>query len=118
LTPADIKIGSTTSTSRASSPRCGPRSSRPRASRSIATSTSAPARSPAGARAGSDRPRPGVRRVGLGYYDKTKTTGDGQKNHDELQTIVATKGGGLTVFNISPGEDTNAFVVRGTTRRA
>jgi osmoprotectant transport system substrate-binding protein len=50
---------------------------------------------------------------GLGYYDKTKTTGDGQKNHDELQTIVATKGGGLTVFNISPGEDTNAFVVRG-----
>lgn len=50
---------------------------------------------------------------GLGYYDKTKTTGDGQKNHDELQTIVADKGGGLTVFNISPGEDTNAFVVRG-----
>jgi osmoprotectant transport system substrate-binding protein len=50
---------------------------------------------------------------GLGYYDKTKTSGDGQKNHDELQTIVADKGGGLTVFNISPGEDTNAFVVRG-----
>jgi len=52
---------------------------------------------------------------GLGYYDKTKTTGDGQKNHDELQTIVANKGGGLTVFNISPGEDTNAFVVRADT---
>jgi osmoprotectant transport system substrate-binding protein len=52
---------------------------------------------------------------GLGYYDKTKTTGDGQKNHDELQTIVSGKGGGLTVFNISPGEDTNAFVVRGDT---
>jgi osmoprotectant transport system substrate-binding protein len=52
---------------------------------------------------------------GLGYYDKTKTSGDGQKNHDELQTIVAGKGGGLTVFNISPGEDTNAFVVRGDT---
>ena len=50
---------------------------------------------------------------GLGYYDKTKTTGDGQANHDALQAIVATKGGGLTVFNISPGEDTNAFVVRG-----
>ena len=49
---------------------------------------------------------------GLGYYDKTKTTGDGQANADELQTIVADKGGGLTVFNISPGEDTNAFVVR------
>src|SRR5262245_15721161 len=52
---------------------------------------------------------------GLGYYDKTKTTGDGQKNADELQTIVADKGGGLTVFSISPGEDTNAFVVRGDT---
>ena len=50
---------------------------------------------------------------GLGYYDKTKTTGDGQANADELQTIVADKGGGLTVFGISPGEDTNAFVVRG-----
>jgi len=36
---------SSTCTSRASSPRCGPRSSRPKASRSIATSTSAPARS-------------------------------------------------------------------------
>ena len=50
---------------------------------------------------------------GLGYYDKTKTTGDGEANRTELQTIVADKGGGLTVFNISPGEDTNAFVVRG-----
>jgi osmoprotectant transport system substrate-binding protein len=52
---------------------------------------------------------------GLGYYDKTKTTGDGQANADELQTIVADKGGGLTVFSISPGEDTNAFVVRADT---
>jgi len=50
---------------------------------------------------------------GLGYYDKTQTTGDGQMNHDKLQAIVSGKGGGLTVFNISPGEDTNAFVVRG-----
>jgi len=52
---------------------------------------------------------------GLGYYDKTQTTGDGQQNHDKLQAIVTGKGGGLTVFNISPGEDTNAFVVRGDT---
>jgi osmoprotectant transport system substrate-binding protein len=52
---------------------------------------------------------------GLGYYDKTQTTGDGQQNHDKLAAIVATKGGGLTVFAISPGEDTNAFVVRGDT---
>jgi len=52
---------------------------------------------------------------GLGYYDKTKTTGDGQANHDALQAIVSGKGGGLTVFNISPGEDTNACVVRGDT---
>jgi osmoprotectant transport system substrate-binding protein len=52
---------------------------------------------------------------GLGYYDKTMTTGDGQQNHDKLQTIVSGKGGGITVFNISPGQDTNAFVVRGDT---
>ena len=50
---------------------------------------------------------------GLGYYDKTATTGDGQQNADKLQAIVTTKGGGLTVFAISPGQDTNAFVVRG-----
>ena len=52
---------------------------------------------------------------GLGYYDKTATTGDGQQNHDKLQAIVTTKGGGLTVFAISPGQDTNAFVIRGDT---
>lgn len=49
---------------------------------------------------------------GLGYYDKTKVTGDGQKNHDALQAIVTGKGGGLTVLDIAPGQDTNAFVVR------
>ncbi len=52
---------------------------------------------------------------GLGYYDKKATTGDGQQNHDKLQAIVTGKGGGLTVFAISPGQDTNAFVVRGDT---
>jgi osmoprotectant transport system substrate-binding protein len=50
---------------------------------------------------------------GLGYYDKAATTGDGQQNADKLQAIVTGKGGGLTVFAISPGQDTNAFVVRG-----
>lgn len=55
---------------------------------------------------------------GLGYYDKTMTTGDGQQNADKLQAIVTGKGGGLTVFSISPGQDTNAFVVRGDTATA
>jgi osmoprotectant transport system substrate-binding protein len=55
---------------------------------------------------------------GLGFYDKTATTGDGQQNADKLQAIVSTKGGGLTVFAISPGQDTNAFVVRGDTATA
>jgi osmoprotectant transport system substrate-binding protein len=52
---------------------------------------------------------------GLGYYDKTQTTGDGQQNHDKLQAIVTGKGGGITVFGISPGQDGNAFVVRSDT---
>jgi osmoprotectant transport system substrate-binding protein len=52
---------------------------------------------------------------GVAFYDKTKETGDGQQNHDALQTIVSGKGGGLTVFAISPGQDQNAFVVRGET---
>jgi osmoprotectant transport system substrate-binding protein len=47
---------------------------------------------------------------GLGFYDKTKITGDGQKNADALQTAIKSKG--LTVLGISPGQDTNAFVVR------
>ena len=52
---------------------------------------------------------------GLAYYDKTAVTGDGQQNHDKLQAIVTNKGGGLTVFSIAPGQDQNAFVVRGDT---
>lgn len=53
---------------------------------------------------------------GLGYYDKTKTTSDGEQNKAALQTILNTKGTGgaalATVFAISPGQDSNAFVVR------
>jgi osmoprotectant transport system substrate-binding protein len=49
---------------------------------------------------------------GLAFYDKTKPTGDPETNKTELQTILATKGGGITVLGYTPGEDTNAFVVR------
>jgi len=47
---------------------------------------------------------------GLGFYDKTKISGDGQANATALQAAIASKG--LTVLGITPGEDTNAFVVR------
>lgn len=49
---------------------------------------------------------------GLAYYDPTKDTGDGEANRTALQTILSTKGGGITVLNISPAQDGNAFVVR------
>lgn len=47
---------------------------------------------------------------GLGFYDKAKIGADGQANADALQAAVKAKG--LTVLAISPGQDTNAFVVR------
>jgi osmoprotectant transport system substrate-binding protein len=54
--------------------------------------------------------------VGSGLiYQKGTATGDGQANRDALQQIVTGKGGGLTLFNISPGQDQNAFVVRADT---
>jgi osmoprotectant transport system substrate-binding protein len=49
---------------------------------------------------------------GLGYYDKTKTTGDPAANAKALSEILKTKGGGISVLAWSPGQDTNAFVVR------
>ena len=53
---------------------------------------------------------------GLGYYDKTKITGDGEANRTALQAILATKGAGgkqlATVLAITPGQDNTAFVVR------
>jgi len=52
---------------------------------------------------------------GLGYYDATKPSGDAAANAEALQDILAGKGGGITVFDYSPGEDTNAFVVRADT---
>ena len=47
---------------------------------------------------------------GLGFYDKTKISGDGKANATALQAAIKAKG--LTVLGISPGQDTNAFVVR------
>ena len=47
---------------------------------------------------------------GLGFYDKTKISGDGEANAKALQDVLTPKG--ITVLGISPGEDTNAFVVR------
>lgn len=47
---------------------------------------------------------------GLGYYDTSQITGDGLGNRDALAAVLASKG--ISVFGISPGEDTNAAVVR------
>jgi osmoprotectant transport system substrate-binding protein len=47
---------------------------------------------------------------GLGYYDKTKVTGDPTKNHDGLATALKAKN--ISVFGISPGQEQNAAVVR------
>jgi osmoprotectant transport system substrate-binding protein len=50
---------------------------------------------------------------GLGFYDTTKITGDGETNATALQEVLKAKG--ITVLGISPGQDTNAFVVRSDT---
>ena len=47
---------------------------------------------------------------GLGFYDKTKISGDGTANATALQAALTPKG--ITVLGISPGQDTNAFAVR------
>ena len=49
---------------------------------------------------------------GLGFYDKTKITGDGQKNADALQAALDAANKNITVLAIAPGTDTNAFAVR------
>ncbi len=49
---------------------------------------------------------------GLAFYDPTKTTGDPATNQQALQAILAGKGGGITVLDYTPAQDTNAFVVR------
>ena len=47
---------------------------------------------------------------GLGYYDSAAPTGDGPTNREALAKVLKEKG--ISVFAISPGEDTNAAVVR------
>lgn len=55
---------------------------------------------------------------GLGFYDKTKITGDGQKNADALQAALTAANKAITVLAIAPGTDTNAFAVRQDTATA
>ncbi|HEY3163764.1 MAG TPA: ABC transporter substrate-binding protein [Candidatus Limnocylindrales bacterium] len=47
---------------------------------------------------------------GLGFYDKSKISSDGAANAAALQAVLTPKN--ITVLGISPGQDTNAFVVR------
>jgi osmoprotectant transport system substrate-binding protein len=47
---------------------------------------------------------------GLGFYDKTKISGDGAANATALAEALKPKG--ISVLGITPGQDTNAFVVR------
>jgi len=49
---------------------------------------------------------------GLAYYEAGKQTGDAKANQTELQTVLKTKGGGISVLDYSPAADQNAFVVR------
>ena len=49
---------------------------------------------------------------GLGFYDKTKISGDPAAMRQALQAILSGKGGGITVLDYSPAQDQNAFVVR------
>ncbi len=49
---------------------------------------------------------------GLGYYDPAQPTGDPATNAAALAAILATTGGGISVLGYTPGQDTNAFVVR------
>lgn len=49
---------------------------------------------------------------GLSYYEAGKQTGDSAANAAALQAVLTTKGGGITVLSYTPGQDTNAFVVR------
>src|SRR4051794_1829593 len=49
---------------------------------------------------------------GLGFYDPTKITGDGQANATALQAALDAANKNITVLGMSPGQDTNAFAVR------
>ena len=49
---------------------------------------------------------------GLAKRDPGKQTSSSDTNKQLLQAILATKGGGITVLGYTPGQDTNALVVR------
>ena len=59
--------------------------------------------------------RPEYLGSGITHYDSTKATGDPERNRQELQTLLTGKGGGITVLGFTPGQDSNAFVVRSDT---
>jgi osmoprotectant transport system substrate-binding protein len=48
---------------------------------------------------------------GLAYYGGTSSNSS-EKNRTDLQAALNGKGGGITVLDYTPAEDTNAFVVR------
>lgn len=50
---------------------------------------------------------------GLGYYDTSQISADGEANAERLQAILEPKD--ITVLDITPGEDTNTAVVRSET---
>jgi osmoprotectant transport system substrate-binding protein len=50
---------------------------------------------------------------GLGYYDTSQITGDGETNAERLQAILGPLE--ITVLEITPGEDTNTAAVRAET---
>ncbi len=52
---------------------------------------------------------------GLAFFDASKTSSDSDANKAALQEALKTVGGGITVLGYTPGEDTNAFVVRADT---
>jgi osmoprotectant transport system substrate-binding protein len=49
---------------------------------------------------------------GAAYYDPTKASPDAAATAAALRGILATKGGGITMLDYSPGEDYDAFAVR------
>jgi osmoprotectant transport system substrate-binding protein len=55
---------------------------------------------------------------GLGFYNTQLITGDGSTNRKSLQAVYAARGNIATVLDITPGEDTNAAVVRKDTADA
>ena len=52
---------------------------------------------------------------GLAFFDAGKVSGDPEANKTALQAALTSVGGGITVLGYTPGQDTNAFVVRSDT---